>query len=290
MSYDSNLDRLTVTDLRAIAADLKIYGRSKMKRAELVAAITRAEMDAKWSAAPDEETAKQDAPAPTPTIDDHAAAVAQLRANREAEEEERAAARRARNRTNYAPAIEPAEKSNVEAVTADTVVPAKMFDPELTYFADGTQVVMRAQDNEQYGVTVGMTTDASPYQFQAVRFADGTVKNVAPHVLHRNDVAEQADTEAGDLLDAALGERTDSSVTVTVDRYSEGRASVKMQGHPFGDMTREAYRIGRKWELVDQEHGIVFFTIRAGSLQKAVKAWAKKLNTHAERIDVARSF
>lgn len=43
MNYDSNLDRLTVTDLRAIAAELKIAGRSKMKRAELVAAITRAE-------------------------------------------------------------------------------------------------------------------------------------------------------------------------------------------------------------------------------------------------------
>ena len=43
MSYDSNLDRLTMVDLRAIAADLKIAGRSKMKRAELVAAITEAE-------------------------------------------------------------------------------------------------------------------------------------------------------------------------------------------------------------------------------------------------------
>jgi hypothetical protein len=36
--------------------------------------------------------------------DEHAAAVAKLRANREAEDEARAAARRARNRTNYAPA------------------------------------------------------------------------------------------------------------------------------------------------------------------------------------------
>lgn len=198
------------------------------------------------------------------------------------------------------------EKSHVEALTADKVVPAGMFDPELTYYADGTHVVMRAQGTEQQGIAVGMTTDAGPYQFQAVRFADGTVKNVAPHVLHRDEIAEQAayieegieideraeqaDAEAGDLLDAVLGEPTESFVTVTVDRYTEGRASVKMQGHAFGDMTREAYRIGRKWELIDQEHGIVFFTIRAGSLQKAVKAWAKKLNTHAERIDVARSF
>lgn len=37
-------------------------------------------------------------------VDEHAAAVAQMRANIDAEEEERAAARRARNRTAYAPA------------------------------------------------------------------------------------------------------------------------------------------------------------------------------------------
>lgn len=59
MSYDSNLDRLTVIDLRAIAADLKIAGRSKMKRAELVAVITRAEKDAKWDATHSEDNAQQ---------------------------------------------------------------------------------------------------------------------------------------------------------------------------------------------------------------------------------------
>lgn len=39
-----------------------------------------------------------------PAIDAHATAVAQMRANIDAEDEDRAAARRARNRTNYAPA------------------------------------------------------------------------------------------------------------------------------------------------------------------------------------------
>lgn len=48
-----------------------------------------------------------------PAIDDHAAAVAQMRANREAEEEERAAARRARNRTNYAPAPEARDDATI---------------------------------------------------------------------------------------------------------------------------------------------------------------------------------
>lgn len=46
--------------------------------------------------------AKEAASAPVePSIDAHAAAVAQMRANIDAEEEKRAAARRARNRTKY---------------------------------------------------------------------------------------------------------------------------------------------------------------------------------------------
>lgn len=145
MSFENSLDRLNVTDLRALAAELKIAGRSKMKRAELVAAITEAE-------------------------------------------------------------------------------------------------------------------------------------------------ASKADAEAGELLDAALGENEHRSVNVHVNRYTEGRATVTMQGHAFGDMSREAYRIGRRWELVDQEHGVVFLTVRARSLEKVVKRWAKMLNTRADRIDVARSF
>lgn len=49
------------------------------------------------------ETETPEAPeAEAPAVDDHAA-VAKMRANIDAEEEERAAARRARNRTNYAP-------------------------------------------------------------------------------------------------------------------------------------------------------------------------------------------
>lgn len=46
-------------------------------------------------------------PVETSPVDEHAAAVARMRANIDAEEEERAAARRARNRTNYATASHP---------------------------------------------------------------------------------------------------------------------------------------------------------------------------------------
>lgn len=250
--YNTDRNDMNVAQLRELAAELDIAGRSKMRRAELLNAIAFAE---------------QDAPAPTSDIHNHDAAVARMRANREAEEEERAAARRARNRTNYAPATE----SDAQADDAEQ-------PDRVSYYSETVPCFERT------------TVDGIGY---------GCVK-LGEHVEHNTalgaawwvatEADEQADTEAGELLEAVLGERADSPVTVTVDRYTEGRASVKMQGHAFGDMTREAYRIGRKWELIDQEHGIVFFTIRAGSLQKAVKAWAKKLNTHAERIDVARSF
>lgn len=83
-----NLNDMTVSQLREIAADLEIFGRSKMKKADLIAAIEYAEA-----------SSADNIPG---GIDDHAAAVAQMHANIDAEEEERAAARRARNRTNYA--------------------------------------------------------------------------------------------------------------------------------------------------------------------------------------------
>lgn len=62
--------------------------------------------------------AARKAEAEAPAIDDHAA-VAQIRANIEAEEEERAAARRARNRCNYAPAQADATEARRQEATAE---------------------------------------------------------------------------------------------------------------------------------------------------------------------------
>lgn len=67
-----------------------------------------------------------------------------------------------------------------------------MFDPALTYYADGTPVVMRWAGGEKRGVACGMSTDKGPYQFQAVTWDDGGADLVAPHVLH---VIEPAPTE-----------------------------------------------------------------------------------------------
>lgn len=105
-----NLSDMTVTQLREIAADLDIFGRSKMKKADLIAAIEFAE-------APSVDNIPGGVDTFADTFD-HSAAVAKLRANREAEEEERAVARRARNRTNYAPAPAPKSDDVADSVSA----------------------------------------------------------------------------------------------------------------------------------------------------------------------------
>ncbi|MEV8600981.1 hypothetical protein AB0465_14000 [Streptomyces griseoviridis] len=79
----------------------------------------------------------------------------------------------------------------VRPLDADTVTAATMFDPELTYYTDGTRVVMRAKDTERTGTTFGMAEGAASYAYQAVRWDDGGADLVAPHVLHRADQARR---------------------------------------------------------------------------------------------------
>ena len=50
----------------------------------------------------------------------------------------------------------------VRPLDADTVTAATMFDPELTYYTDGTRVVMRAKDAERTGTTFGMAGSGLP--------------------------------------------------------------------------------------------------------------------------------
>ncbi|MGX5184947.1 hypothetical protein ACWKT5_19490 [Streptomyces avermitilis] len=83
----------------------------------------------------------------------------------------------------------------VRPLAADTVTAATMFDPELTYYADGTRVVMRAKGNERTGTTFGMADGTAPYAYQAVRWDDGGADLVAPHVLHRADRDAEARRE-----------------------------------------------------------------------------------------------
>ncbi len=75
----------------------------------------------------------------------------------------------------------------VRPLTADITRPATQFDPELTYYAGGTHVVMRAARRpELTGRTVGITdAGLASYCFQVVAWVEGGVDLVAPHVLHR---------------------------------------------------------------------------------------------------------
>lgn len=185
--YNTDRNDMNVAQLRELAAELDIAGRSKMRRAELLNAIAFAE---------------QDVPVPTSDIHDHAAAVALMRANREAEEEERAAARRARNRTNYAPATES---------------------------------------------------------------------------------AEQADAEAGELLDAVLGEYVEPTADtgkIAITKYS-GHEAIATAVFGTDSIAGHVTRHGGRWELRDGVR-----KIRAKTLGKVAKQWAKALAFHATTIDV----
>lgn len=74
----------------------------------------------------------------------------------------------------------------IRHLDTDITTPANTFDTELTYYADGTRVKSVAgRDTDRYGTTIGMTVDAIPYQFQAVRWDDGQTENYAPQALRR---------------------------------------------------------------------------------------------------------
>ncbi|MFF7953649.1 hypothetical protein [Streptomyces griseorubiginosus] len=92
-------------------------------------------------------------------------------------------------------------EQRARSLEEDVVTPRTMFDPELTYYADGTRVVMRAaKGTERTGTTFGMAGSGLPnvYAFQAVRWDDGSADLIAPHVLYRAEPATR--TEHGDYL------------------------------------------------------------------------------------------
>ncbi|KOT46800.1 hypothetical protein ADK41_01050 [Streptomyces caelestis] len=75
-------------------------------------------------------------------------------------------------------------------LASDVTRPATMFDPALTYYADGTHVVMR-RGTERSGRTFGVAEGAAPYAHQAVRWDDVGADLVAPHVLRRAENTPQ---------------------------------------------------------------------------------------------------
>lgn len=76
-------------------------------------------------------------------------------------------------------------------LASDVTRPSTMFDPALTYYADGTHVVMRARGTERSGRTFGVAEGAASYAYQAVRWDDVGADLVAPHVLRRAENTTQ---------------------------------------------------------------------------------------------------
>jgi hypothetical protein len=79
--------------------------------------------------------------------------------------------------------VRPSDKPVVRSLHGHETEPATMFDPPLTYWADGTALVMRARGEHRRGIAAGRIA-GHPYDYQVVRWADGSTDNVAPHVLH----------------------------------------------------------------------------------------------------------
>jgi hypothetical protein len=110
-------------------------------------------------------------------------------------------------------------------------------------------------------------------------------ETTAEDVADARIIAERAaaDAEAGELLDAALGEYvapTGSQGQIAITKYSthEAIATAAFDVDSIGGrVTRERGR----WVLRDGNH-----TIRAKTLGKVAKLWAKKLGFFATVIDV----
>lgn len=150
MNLKATLASKTVAELRELAAQFRITGRSTMKKADLVNVLSddehaslvemrigideiTPEQSARYAEQYNAAKTQREAVAEqaAPAVHDHAAAVAQLRANIDAEEEQKAAARRARNRSNYAPAPATEPAVNQVAILRDapgTAIVTASFD------------------------------------------------------------------------------------------------------------------------------------------------------------------
>lgn len=145
MNVNEKLNSKNVAELRKLAACYGIAGRSTMKKAELIDKLIDAGVETRLAIdeiTPEQQAAyaeQYNATQAKRADDNHAAAVAQIRANIDAEEEKKAAARRARNRTDYAPAPVPEPTVNEVAILRD---------------APGRAIVTAAFDGQSVGGSI----------------------------------------------------------------------------------------------------------------------------------------
>ncbi len=83
-----------------------------------------------------------------------------------------------------------------------------------------------------------------------------------------------------------------TSPRVLVDRTEPGKAIAMISGATFYEADAPAawlVREGRRWKLVD-DYGDEEITVRAGTIAKAVKAWAKRLGLMLDDIVIEKEF
>lgn len=234
-----NLSSMTVSQLRELASELDISGRSKMKKAELIAAIEYAE---------------------APSVDnipggiyDHAAAVAQMRANIDAEEEEKAAARRARNRCNYAPATEPVIENDEATDTTDfTAMNREEIRAYLTaaigddYLSDDDREALVLDFEDRDAVTVD--------EFWEI---------------------------VGSVLDPEEAPAV-PEVNVTLKQLNSRIATATMPGR-----NASVRRQGRFWVLRDLSDGTLT-QVKATTLAKLGRRWANRVGVWADQVQALK--
>lgn len=113
----------------------------------------------------------------------------------------------------------------------------------------------------------------------------------------------QADSEAGELLDAVLGPETDTQegmaayvaeelrnvrveFEMTTARSALANMSTTLEGVMRSSM---AVRKGRIWELTDHLGGVLI-VVKARTLDKLAKRWARKMERWAIDVRTVREF
>lgn len=77
-----------------------------------------------------------------------------------------------------------------------------------------------------------------------------------------------------------------------VDRTKPGEATALISEATLHEADAPAARLvrdGRRWKLVD-DYGDETITVRAGTIAKAVKAWAKRLGIMLDGIETVKQF
>ncbi|WP_431983937.1 hypothetical protein [Streptomyces qinglanensis] len=161
-------------------------------------------------------------------------------------------------------------EARVLALDADERRPATMFDPELTYYGDGTAVAVRGDGKT--GTTFGVVP-GEPYAYQAVRWADGSADAVAPHILHRADSAPRQDEERFTVM---------YETCRLFPGYDEDRITVSRIGHSaallYVALPHEAGRSVRTtlaalgWNLIGELEYVPGINVQRGKVGRTTPA------------------